>query len=191
MTALIRSIGLRMTKSPELELSPKEHVLSHRIVSRCISREGNLRSRLQQPTTPTAVAGSAHRLKWPNVGGGGCSPPHHPSPRSSPHPCSRIHPGQGSSMPGLFISLVSRETFWQSLAGNVISLPLHVPTGTEMQGSLNICFLNLGNSRSLLPCNTQSVSFIKSCPGKCLIHSCRRPTVGRARAFKTLGGGRQ
>lgn len=124
-------------------------------------------------------------------GGGGCSPPHHPSPRSSPHPCSRIHPGQGSSMPGLFISLVSRETFWQSLAGNVISLPLHVPTGTEMQGSLNICFLNLGNSRSLLPCNTQSVSFIKSCPGKCLIHSCRRPTVGRARAFKTLGGGRQ
>jgi hypothetical protein len=32
--------------------------------------------------------------------------------------------------------------------------------------------------RSLLPCNTQSVSFIKSCPGKCLIHSAEAPQLG-------------
>lgn len=57
------------------------------------------------------------------------------------------------------------------------------------QDSLRVCFLSLGNAWSLLPCNTPAVSFIKSCPGKCLIHSCRRPTAGRARAFRTLGAG--
>lgn len=160
------------------------------MVSGCISRQGNVQPRAQRPTPPPAAAGSARRLKWSSAGGvGGKLPTTLEQP--PPTPIAEPTPGQGSYRPGPFISWLSRETFWQSLAADVISLPLHVPTGTEMQGSLNICFLNLGNSLSPLPCNTQSVSFIKSCPGKCLIHSCRRPTVGRARAFKTLGGGGQ
>lgn len=57
------------------------------------------------------------------------------------------------------------------------------------QDSLRVCFLRLGNAWSLLPCNTPAVSFIRSCPGKCLIHSCRRPTAGGARAFRASGAG--
>lgn len=98
---------------------------------------------------------------------------------------------QGSHMPGHFISCLHGQTLWHSLVGDVILLPLHIPARTERQDPLSVCFLNLGNSRILLPCNTQAVSFIKSCPGKCFIHSCSRPTVGKARAFKTLGAGRQ
>lgn len=67
---------------------------------------------------------------------------------------------------------------------------LHTPARTERQDTVNICFLNLRDARSPLSCNTQSVSFIKSCPGKCLIHFCRSPAVGWARALKTLGSWR-
>lgn len=87
-------------------------------------------------------------------------------------------------MPGHFISCLHGQTLWHSLVGDVILLPLHIPARTERQDPLSVCFLNLGNSRILLPCNTQAGSFIKSCPGKCFIHSCSRPTVGKARAFK-------
>lgn len=189
MNTLISFIGLRITKSPDLELSLQNNpfwVTAPKVA--VFHGKETCSPSAQQLSTPACSMGlifpRTEMVQQPETP---------PTPRTAPIPRS------GSLRVRALTRLASlhrdsvREPLWQSLAGDVLSLPLHVTTspGMQLQGSLNICFLNLGNSRSLSPCNTQSVSFIKSCPGKCLIHSCRRPTVGRARAFRTLGGGRQ
>lgn len=101
-----------------------------------------------------------------------------------PHACTRgrvsLDGSCPTTLPASFFPASVRDFLAQACGRCYFPSPTHSDWNRD-QDSLRVCFLGLGNAWSLLPYNIPAVSFIQSCPGKCLIHSCRRPTAGRAR----------